>query len=96
MAVEAFRRHWREIHGPLGAAVPLLHRYVQSHTRPAAYERGREPLWDGVASLWFAGVAELRAASASAEWTRVATDNANFLAEGPVQSIVTMEHVIVA
>ena len=55
MAVEAFQRHWREIHGPLGAAVPLLQRYVQSHTRPAAYERGREPTWDGVASLWFAG-----------------------------------------
>jgi EthD domain len=76
--------------------VPLLQRYVQSHTRPAAYERGREPTWDGVASLWFAGVAELGAASASAEWAWVTADNPNFIAEGPVQSIVTTEHVIVA
>ena len=96
MAVEAFQHHWREVHGPLGAAVPLLQRYVQSHTRPVAYERGREPTWDGVASLWFAGVAELRAASASAEWARVTADNPNFIAAGPVQSIVTTEHVIVA
>ena len=96
MAVEAFQRHWREIHGPLGVTVPGLRRYVQSHTRPAAYERGRTPAWDGVASLWFDGVAELRAATASAEWARVSADNPNFIAEGPIPSIVTIEHVIVA
>ena len=95
MAAEAFRRHWRHVHGPLGVAVPLLQRYVQSHTRLSAYDRGREPTWDGVASLWFDGIAELRTATASAEWARVAADNSNFIAEGPVQSIVTTEHVIV-
>jgi uncharacterized protein (TIGR02118 family) len=96
MAVEAFQRHWREIHGPLGVAVPGLQRYVQSHTRLSAYDRGRTPAWDGVASLWFASVAELRAATASAEWERTRADNPNFLAHGPVSSIVTTEHVIVA
>jgi uncharacterized protein (TIGR02118 family) len=96
MAVEAFQRHWRETHGPLGLAVPGLRRYVQSHPRLAAYERGRTPAWDGVASLWFDGVAELRAATASAEWARVSADNPNFIAEGPIPSIVTIEHVIVA
>jgi uncharacterized protein (TIGR02118 family) len=95
MAVEAFQRHWREIHGPLGLPVPGLRRYVQSHTRPSAYERGRAPAWDGVASLWFDGVAELRAATASTEWARVNDDNANFIAAGPIPSIVTTEHVIV-
>ena len=40
MAVEAFQRHWREVHGPLGAAVPLLQRYVQSHTRPVGLRAG--------------------------------------------------------
>ena len=43
MTVDAFRKHWREVHGPLGAAVPSLRRYVQSHPRPSAYDRGREP-----------------------------------------------------
>ena len=70
MTIEAFQRHWREIHGPLGLAVPGLQRYVQSHTRLAAYDRGRVPAWDGVASLWFASVVELRTATASAEWER--------------------------
>jgi uncharacterized protein (TIGR02118 family) len=96
MTVEAFQRHWREIHGPLGLPVPGLRRYVQSHTRPAAYERGRAPAWDGVASLWFDGVTELRDATASAEWARVSADNGNFIAAGPIPSIVTTEHVIVA
>jgi uncharacterized protein (TIGR02118 family) len=96
MTVETFQRHWREVHGPLGVAVPGLRRYVQSHTRPSAYERGRAPAWDGVASLWFNAVTDLRAATASAEWARVSADNPNFIAAGPITSIVTTEHVIVA
>ena len=95
MAVDAFQRHWRETHGPLGLAVPGLRRYVQSHTRPSAYERGRTPTWDGVASLWFDGVPELRAATATAEWARVTADNPSFIAAGPIPSIVATEHVIV-
>jgi uncharacterized protein (TIGR02118 family) len=96
MAVEAFQRHWREIHGPLGVAVPLVRRYVQSHTRLAGYDRDRTPTWDGVASLWFDSVADLRTAVASAEFARAKTDDPNFIIEGPVPSIVTTEHLIVA
>jgi uncharacterized protein (TIGR02118 family) len=95
MAVEAFQRHWREVHGPLGAAEPLLQRYVQSHTRLAGYDRGRVPTWDGVASLWFGSTDDLRSAVASPEFARAKADDANFIAEGPVTSIVTTEHVIV-
>ena len=96
MTVEAFQHHWREIHGTLGVMVPGVRRYVQSHTRLAAYERGRTPTWDGVASLWFEDVAQLRGAAASAEWARARDDNPHFIAEGPVPSIVTTEIVIVA
>ena len=96
MAVEDFQRYWREIHGPLGVAVPLVRRYVQSHTRLAGYDRGRVPTWDGVASLWFDSMVDLRTAVASAEFARAKADDPNFLAEGRVSSIVTTEHVIVA
>jgi len=95
MSVEAFQRHWRQIHGPLGVAVPLLRRYVQSHTRLAGYERGRVPTWDGVASLWFDSLGDLRAAVASPEFARAKADDPSFLAPGSVASIVTTEHVIV-
>lgn len=95
MPVEAFQRHWREVHGPLGAALPAIRRYVQSHTRPAAYGRGREPAWDGIAILWFDDSAALRAATATPEWGRAKADDANFIAPGPVSFIITTEHVIV-
>ncbi len=95
MEVEAFQRHWLEVHGPLGAAVPTLRRYVQSHTRRAAYDRGREPAWDGAAMLWFDDGTALRAATDTPEWARAKADDPNFIAPGPVAFIVTTEHVIV-
>ncbi len=95
MPLEAFQRHWRQMHGPLGAAVPALRRYVQSHTRRSAYTSGREPAWDGIAILWFDDPGALRAATTSPEWDRAKADDANFLAPGPVAFIVTTEHVIV-
>ena len=96
MTVEAFQRHWREVHGPLGAALPTLRRYVQSHPRRSAYSRGRDPAWDGIAIIWFDDAEALRAATTTPEWDRVKADEENFVAPGPVAFIVTMEHVIVA
>ena len=42
MQVEAFQTHWRETHGPLGAAIPQVDRYVQNHARLSSYQSGRE------------------------------------------------------
>jgi uncharacterized protein (TIGR02118 family) len=94
MPVEAFQRHWRDVHGPLGAAIPTMRRYVQSHTRLGAYDRGREPTWDGIAIIWCDDSAAVRAATATPEWDRAKADDANFIAPGPVSFIVTTEHVI--
>lgn len=53
---EAFRTHWRDVHGPLvraaGATRRYVRRYVQCHTLPDEYARG-EPAFDGAAELWF-------------------------------------------
>lgn len=95
LTVEEFQRHWRKVHGPLGAAVPGLRRYVQSHTRLAAYEHGRNPAWDGIASIWFDDSAALRAATLTAEYGLTKGDDANFIAPGSVPFIVTTEYVIV-
>jgi uncharacterized protein (TIGR02118 family) len=95
MTVEAFQRHWRVVHGPLGAAVPGLRRYVQSHPRPSGYGRGQDPAWDGIAIIWFDDFEALHAATGTSEWDRVKADEANFVAPGPVAFIATTEHVIV-
>jgi uncharacterized protein (TIGR02118 family) len=95
MSVETFQRHWREIHGPLGAAIPGMRRFVQSHTRLSAYERGREPVWDGVGLTWFDDTDALRAATTTPEWDRARAEYPSFLAPGPMAFIATTEHVIV-
>jgi uncharacterized protein (TIGR02118 family) len=95
LEVGAFQHYWRAIHGPLAAAVPQVRRYVQSHVRRSAYERGRVPGFDGVALLWFDDTAGLRASGGTAEAARAAADLPNFLAAGAAPVILTREHVIV-
>ena len=58
VAPDEFHRAWLEdvggalasLAGETGAPV----RYEQDHARTSAYRDGREPKWDGTASLWFA------------------------------------------
>ena len=90
-----FQRYWREVHGPLAAPIPVLRRYVQSHTRLAAYQGGRAPAYDGAAVTWFDDTQAMRASAATAEYARVRADEANFITANP-PFIITREHVIVA
>jgi uncharacterized protein (TIGR02118 family) len=95
LELDRFQRYWREVHGPLAAQIPVIRRYVQSHTRPSAYERGRTPAYDGVAITWFDDTQAMRASAATAQYARVRADEANFLAPGDAPFIITREHVIV-
>lgn len=95
LGVADFQRYWRETHGPLAAQIPVIRRYVQSHTRPSAYERGRTPPCDGVAITWFDDTGAMRASAATAQYTRVRADEPNFIAPGDPPFIITIEHVIV-
>ena len=94
LTVEAFQRYWREVHGPLAGRIPVIRRYVQSHTRRSAYERGRVPRWDGAALTWFDDTQAMRASASSPEYAAVRADEPNFIApDSPF--IITREHVIV-
>lgn len=94
LSIEAFQRYWREVHGPLAAAIPVIRRYVQSHTRLAAYAGGRRPAWDGIALTWFDDTQAMRASAASPEYARVRADEPNFITPGS-PFIITREHVII-
>lgn len=54
---ERFHRAWRdEVGGAMTALADEPHaptRYEQDHTRAGGYRNGREPAFDGTASLWF-------------------------------------------
>lgn len=93
MPPEDFHRYWIDVHGPLGGSIPQVHRYVQSHTRLAAYREGREPVLDGVALTWFDDTTAMRAAATTPEYARTRADEHNFLTE-PLDFVITHERVM--
>ena len=95
MPIEDFQKHWREIHGLLGASIPVVKRYVQSHTRLSIYKSGKTPLYDGVALTWFDSTQAMRTSATTPEYDRTREDEPNFIAAGKLPVIITKEHVIV-
>ena len=96
MSIDAFQKHWLEVHGPLGAAIPVVRRYVQSHTRRSIYDSGKTPMYDGVAITWFADTQAMRESATTPEYARTRADEVNFIAPGRLPFIITKEHSIVA
>lgn len=96
MPVEGFQKYWRDTHGPLGARLPGLRRYVQCPTRLSIYAAGRTPAYDGAALTWFDDTAAMRASAASAEYARTRADEIRFLDSSPIPFVIARERVIVA
>jgi len=84
-----FDRYWAQVHGPLGAAIPTIRRYVQAHLSPGTREAGTAP-YDGLAITWFDDVAAMRAGAATDAYARMRADEANFLA-GELPFVITTE-----
>jgi uncharacterized protein (TIGR02118 family) len=80
LSPEAFHTYWRDVHGPIGAAVPGVLRYVQHHAIPNLYKGGRQPPYDGVAQTWFDDLEAMRAAAGSAELAATVDDQRHFMA----------------
>ncbi|HEY7576456.1 MAG TPA: EthD family reductase [Acetobacteraceae bacterium] len=81
VASAAFRRHWRDVHGPLVCAFPALRHYVQHHVivSPAMNERAREMHIDGFPILWFDNDAERQRAHFSPEMAACNFDSRSFI-----------------
>ncbi|MGR8947928.1 MAG: EthD domain-containing protein [Gammaproteobacteria bacterium] len=95
MEPTAFHQYWIEHHGPLGASIPQIHRYVQSHTRASAYSDDKEPALDGVALTWFENTQSMREAATTPQYAETRADEVNFVTE-PLDFVITTEHVITA
>ncbi len=94
MAPEAFHRYWIEHHGPLGASIPQVLRYVQSHTLLEEYGEGRVPSLDGLALTWFEHTEAMRAAALTPQYAETRADEGNFVTE-PLDFVITRERVLV-
>ena len=78
MAREDARRHWREVHGPLGLKVPQIKAYVQSHAVEALGPAGASDVtlgFDGYSCCWFADEESYGAALRMPEWGAIAADS---------------------
>jgi len=102
LSPEAFRRHWRETHGPLIRGIPELHalirRYVQGHPvgDPVPGDvTGQEP-FDGVAEMWFDDLSSMARAFSLPEYlARVRPDEESFLDLRRCVAFVVEEHVVI-
>ncbi len=93
MAVEDFQTYWRTRHPEVVTKLAGVRRYVQSHTRQAAYRQG-EPVYDGIAELWFDDTAAMHALRDTPEMAAVQADEARFIDRSTMGLIITEEHVI--
>lgn len=88
MSREEFSRYWRDVHGPIGARMPGLRKYMQDHVS------GDGAPFDGVAQMWFDDLAALQGAFTSPAAAEAAADAANFLDQQKM-AIVPVEDVAV-
>jgi uncharacterized protein (TIGR02118 family) len=93
MDVERFHAYWREVHGPIAAEIPVLRRYVQSHTVMNAYRADGGPPLDGCAITWFDSIGDMRQSAMTAAYVATRADEPNFL-ECPLAFVITQEHVL--
>ena len=92
------RAHWRDVHGVLGADVPGLDRYVQSHVLAPVPPSTQWPSFDGYSSGWYADDDAYVRSMASPEWAAIGADSDN-LFDTPFfwgMSAFVDEHVVVA
>ncbi len=95
MALEPFRAYWRNVHGPLAATIPVLHRYEQNHLSMSEYVKSPSPPYDGLAITWFASTADMKKGTATQQYKETRADELHFLPDGHLPIIITREHVVV-
>src|SRR5262249_20687870 len=93
MSVEDFQAYWRASHPDVVVKLSGVRRYVQSHTIVSGY-RKREPVYDGIAELWFDDTRAMRGLAGTAAYAAVQADEAMFIDHSTMGLLITEEHVI--
>jgi uncharacterized protein (TIGR02118 family) len=91
MDVEAFQKYWLNTHAGIVSKVPELRKYVQCHTLLSGYRKG-QPIYDGVAELWFDDTDAMRRIADLPQSKAAVADDYNFI-DMPMEFILTREHV---
>jgi uncharacterized protein (TIGR02118 family) len=94
MPLAHFRSYWLGEHARLVKRLPELRRYVQSHTLDSGY-RAHEPVYDGIAELWYDDTDSMRRAAATPEGAAGAADQPNFIDMKNFDFVITEERELV-
>ena len=93
MRVDAFQAYWRSRHPEVVLKLPGIRRYAQSHTLASGYRKA-EPVYDGIAEIWFDDTEAMRALAGTAVYAAVQADEATFIDRSTMGLVITEEHVI--
>ena len=88
-----FFDYWKNVHAPIGARIPGIRRFVQSHRIVVPGDK-HPPHYDGMVELWFDDIEALLNARKSPEWKASSEDEANFIDHSRVAYFVTEERTI--
>lgn len=91
MSVEAFQEYWRTKHAGLVKKIPELRGYAQCLTLLSGYRKG-EPVYDGVAELWYDDADAIRRIADLPESRAALADGEKFLDTSKTAFILTEEH----
>ena len=92
LSPEEFYRYWRDVHGPIGAAIPGVKRLVQSQRVEVPGDRRGD--FDGMVELWFDSIEALLRARQSEEWRRSTDDEKHFIDHSKVAYFVSEEREV--
>lgn len=91
---DAFRAHWRDIHGPIASRIEVIRRYEQNPLQLSEYAAGAMPRYDGLAITWFDSTAAMKQGATTEAYAVTRADEPNFLPDGHLPIIVTREFVL--
>ena len=92
MDLQEFRRYWLNQHSEVVLKVPEVRKYVQSHTMDSGYRR-HEPIYDGVAELWYDSTDVMRRIAGTPGSRAALADDANFIDMEKFRFVITEERV---
>ncbi len=95
LSPEEFSDYWLNKHGPIGARIPGLRKFVQSRAISVPGDAAA-PDFDGMVELWFDDAAALLAARRCEEWKAATADEVHFVDPGRTAYFVTEEREILS
>lgn len=95
ISLDAFRRHWRQVHAPIAAQLPRLRQYIQFDEAGESERRhlpGSKVAIDGIALLAFDTIQDVEAAFTPQLVDALVSDEKHFI--GKLELVSTVPHLL--